>query len=358
MPADKNDEIWVLGAAGRTGQAIAKRVQDAGFRPVLVGRDRSKLERVAQNLDGTPRLVVGTLAEALVELAASDASVVVSTVGPFVDTAPAVIAALPAGAHYVDINNEIDAIEYALSLHDQSVAAGRTLVSAAGFGVLGIEAALLHAVEGMPTPSRVRVDALPSVATEPGLLGAALAGTIIDGFRAGGRRVSGGKYVRDNPGSDPEKITTPSGEVQLSGSFPSGELLTAWRASGAPEVMSAGSAMGLSSVARAAIPAIAGIMRSARLRRFAAARLTSMKLKGGPRPREFSWSRARVEWSDGTVRTGWLRSGDGMDFTTDVAAEVAVRLARGLGMPGAYTPGALFGASLATDVGSVLSLVE
>lgn len=357
MNDESNREIWVLGAAGRTGRVIAQRVQDAGFRPVLVGRDRSKLERIAQNLDGTPRLVVGSLAETLVELAASDASVVVSTVGPFVDTAPQVIAALPVGAHYVDINNEIDAIEYALSLHDQLVAADRTVVSAAGFGVLGIEVTLLHVIEGMPTPSRVRVDALPSVATEPGLLGAALAGTIIDGFRAGGRRVSGGKYVRDNPGSGPERITTPSGEVQLSGSFPSGELLTAWRASGAPEVMSAGSAMGLSPVARAAIPAASAIMRSARLRRFAAGRLANMKLKGGPAPREFSWSRARVEWPDGTVRTGWLRSGEGMNFTADVAAEVAVRLVRGLGKPGAYTPGALFGPSLATDLGATL-LVE
>ena len=135
MNDEPNREIWVLGAAGRTGQAIAKRVQDAGFRPVLVGRDRSKLERVVQNLEGTPRLVVGTLAESLVELAASTASVVISTVGPFVDTAPQVIAALPTGAHYVDINNEIDAIQYALSLHDELVAGDRTVVSAAGFGV-------------------------------------------------------------------------------------------------------------------------------------------------------------------------------------------------------------------------------
>jgi hypothetical protein len=71
-------------------------------------------------------------------------------------------------------------------------------------------------------------------------------------------------------------------------------------------------------------------------------------------PREFSWSHARIEWPDRTVREGWLRSGDGMDFTADVAAEVAVRLARGEGKPGAYTPGQLFGPPLATDVGSTL----
>jgi len=358
MPAVKKIEIWVLGATGRTGKAIAKRVRDAGLTPVLVGRDRARLESFAAELgavSGTaPRLVVGTLDETLAELAVSQASVVVSTVGPFVTTAPSVIAALPAGAHYVDINNEIDAIEYALSLHDSSIAAGRTLVSAAGFGVLGTESVVLELCKDQPTPASVRVDALPSVATEPGFMGAALAGTIVDGFRAGGRRVRGNRFVSSTPGGEVETVTTPDGHVLKTSSFPSGDLLTAWRASGAPDVVCGSSEISIPAVARAAMPAILGVMRSTRLRRFATNRLARMKFAVGPRPREFSWSHARIKWPDGTMREGWLRSGDGMDFTADVAAEVAVRLARGEGKPGAYTPGQLFGPSLATDVGSTL----
>ena len=347
-----NDEIWVLGATGRAGRAIAARLIDAGMQPVLIGRDRARLEGVAADLGSGLRIVAGSLDETLAELSRSSASVAVSTVGPLVDTAPRVIAALPAGAHYVDINNEIDAIEYALGLHDTSVAAGRTIVSAAGFGVLGTESVVLKLCEGRPPAARVRVDALASVASEPGLLGAALAGTIVDGFRAGGRRVRGDRFVADNPASDPEKITAPDGHVLSSGSFPSGELLTAWRASGAPAVLSASSAMGLPPVARAAIPVVGAIMRSARLRRFVVSRLSNVRMTAAARPREYSWSRARVEWADGSVRVGWLRSGDGMDFTSAVASEVAIRLARGEGRTGAYTPGQLFGSALATAVGS------
>ena len=40
-----------------------------------------------------------------------------------------------------------------------------------------------------------------------------------------------------------------------------------------------------------------------------------------------------------------------MDFTVKAATEVALRLARGEGKPGAYTPGALFGAALAVEAG-------
>ena len=40
-----------------------------------------------------------------------------------------------------------------------------------------------------------------------------------------------------------------------------------------------------------------------------------------------------------------------MDFTTAVTAEVAQRLFKGEGQPGAYTPGALFGPELAEAVG-------
>jgi hypothetical protein len=54
-----------------------------------------------------------------------------------------------------------------------------------------------------------------------------------------------------------------------------------------------------------------------------------------------------VTWPDGTSREGWLRAGDGMDYSASVAA----RLARGEGKPGAYTPAAVFGPDLATAAG-------
>ncbi|MBB2744256.1 UNVERIFIED_ORG: short subunit dehydrogenase-like uncharacterized protein [Microbispora rosea subsp. rosea] len=45
-----------------------------------------------------------------------------------------------------------------------------------------------------------------------------------------------------------------------------------------------------------------------------------------------------------------------MDDTAEIAAETAVRLARGAGEPGAYTPAAAFGPDLATAAGGVFIL--
>lgn len=63
-----------------------------------------------------------------------------------------------------------------------------------------------------------------------------------------------------------------------------------------------------------------------------------------------------VEWADGTRHEGWLRAGDGMDFTADVTAAVTELLARGVGSPGAWTPAAALGPDLATTAGGTFVL--
>ncbi|GLX09166.1 hypothetical protein [Microbispora sp. NBRC 16548] len=45
-----------------------------------------------------------------------------------------------------------------------------------------------------------------------------------------------------------------------------------------------------------------------------------------------------------------------MDYTAEIVAETTVRLARGAGEPGAYTPAAAFGPVLATAAGGVFIL--
>src|SRR4051794_999978 len=168
-------EIWVLGATGRTGRAVAARLAGAGIRPVLVGRDRTRLEAVAAGFGGAAGIVAGPLDIALAGLAEAAPAVVVNTVGPFTRTPAAVIRACPPGTHYVDVANELAAVRDTLDRHDDAVATDRTLVTGAGFGVLATESTLLRLCEGRPAPIRVRADALASVATEAGALGEALA---------------------------------------------------------------------------------------------------------------------------------------------------------------------------------------
>ena len=101
----------------------------------------------------------------------------------------------------------------------------------------------------------------------------------------------------------------------------------------------------------AVVPLATALVQIQAVRAFATRRLAAVKVKAAPREREFTWAHARVQWASGAVREGWLRAPEAMVFTAAVVADVTRRLARGEGKPGAYTPGALFGADLAVACG-------
>ncbi len=349
--AAMNNEVWVLGASGRTGRAVAARLHQAGVPLVLVGRDRERLEVVAAGLGGAPRLLVGPLPSVLAKLAEDPPGVVVNTIGPFTATATQVAGALPAGTHYVDVSNELPAAQKILALDAQAVAKGQMLVTGAGFGVLATESVVLRLCNGQPPAARVRVDALASVATEAGVLGSALAATMVEIISSGGREVRHGRLVGARVAAHPRQLTTPDGEVLATRSGPSGELLAAWRASNADSVIVGSALVPTNRVVRAVLPALAALFRLPGVSRLAVNRLARIPVRAHDKPRPCSWAHARAEWPTGTVREGWLRTGDGHDFTAAAAAEVTRRLLNGQGQPGTYTPGALYGPELAEAAG-------
>lgn len=350
------DEIWILGATGRVGRGVAARLSTAGVPLVLCGRDRERIEALADCFTGTVRAFAGSLDAALAKIQAESPAVVVNTVGPFVESADRVARALPPRTHYVDMGNELLSAQGTLALEGVARSKNQTLVTSAGFGVYGTEAALLHALADGPAPERVRVDSVASVAMDAGVVGEVLARTIVDSFAFGGRVVREGQLVREAMGSEPVSIETPDGDVMSTSSWSSTDLLAAWRASGASEVVAA-SALNPTGALRRMLPALTGMLRIPGLGSFATRLMSRMRATARPAPREHSWARARVEWHDGRVAESWLRTGEAMAFTVAVTSEVAARLARGEGRPGAFTPGGVFGESLVPAVGADLLTV-
>jgi short subunit dehydrogenase-like uncharacterized protein len=352
-----NDAIWILGGTGRIGRAVAALLVDEGFSPVLVGRDAARLGSIAEKLGGgTTIKVAGSLA-AMVELVASEhPGVVLNTVGPFTNTAVPIARACPRGTHYVDLSNELPAVQAILALQDHAVSAGSTFVTGAGFGVLATESVVLKLCQNRPPAMRVRCAAIPGVAVEPGPLGEAFAASLTEGFALGGRQYDGGKLVRSALLGDFERIPLPDGRMVGTASAPSGELEAARRASGAAFAISATSMVPSALILRAALPPLFAIMKIAAVRRFATRRIAAIEVKAAAKVPQVSWSYARVEWSSGETRQGWTRTGDAMVFTAEVMARVAIRLTQGAGSPGAYTPGVLFGPELAGECGGEISI--
>jgi uncharacterized protein YbjT (DUF2867 family) len=99
-------KIVLYGASGHTGQLVAAELFARGFAPLLAGRNRSALERVASGLKGAPSVGVAEVgdADALHTLLVG-ADVLINCAGPHSDTSfPLAMAAIHCGAHYLDTN--------------------------------------------------------------------------------------------------------------------------------------------------------------------------------------------------------------------------------------------------------------
>ena len=345
-------EIWIVGATGRSGRMIAANL--AGRHDlVLAGRDATRLHELAGRVGGTARTVAGATPEALAgEIGRARPAVVINLIGPFTRTAAPIVRACPPGTGYVDLSNELFGIKGLLDRHDEAVAAGRTVVTGAGFGVLGTEALALHLCAGRPVPERVRFDRVAMIAGEAEPMGEALAGSIVDGILGGGWAYRGGRLVPAPVGAAAERQTMPDGSTATTSSFPSGDLIAVQRATGAADVLIAAAEAPSGPLVRVAVPVARSVLRVPAIRRFATARMAAMTIGGGTPAGEYTWVRGRVEERGGPVREGWLRAGEAMAFTCTVTALTAARLARGEGKPGAYTPGALFGTELAEEAGA------
>ena len=349
-------EVWILGASGRIGSDVARRLSDSGSsNVVLVGRDQERLGVVAGNITAPVRTVVAGDLD-LVAAAVRDQRprVVANLMGSFAVTGPLIARAAHAATRYVDLASDLASITAIHDVSDEAARAGATLVTGAGFGVVGIEAPLLALCDGRETPSRVRVDALASFAERDGVMGEAFAGTAVDVIATGGRRYQDGRLVPARLGSRFSRITLPDGTRATSAAFPSGELFAAHRVTGAPDVEFTTALAPSSPVVRAMLPLMSRLARRPSIRRRMVSSMAASRTTAAPRPRQHSWGHAVVEWPDGSRREAWLRTGDAMEFTARSVTAVVLALQAAQVPTGAFTPAAGFGPQIAAAAGGEL----
>src|ERR1043166_6730459 len=115
---------WLLyGANGYTGELIAREAVRRGQRPILAGRSREAIERLAQELGCEARVFD------LNNPDLKDIQLVLHCAGPFIRTSkPMVDACLKHQVHYLDITGELGVFEPIFARHDEAVARGVTLL--------------------------------------------------------------------------------------------------------------------------------------------------------------------------------------------------------------------------------------
>jgi short subunit dehydrogenase-like uncharacterized protein len=132
--------ILVYGAYGHTARFIVAELADKGFKPVLSGRDRKKLEAVSAAHGGLEVRAAAIDDPTALDHALDGADAVINAAGPFAFTASRVIdAAIRARLPYLDIAAEPDIAAATMEQHGPRARdAGIVLAPAMGFyGGLG-----------------------------------------------------------------------------------------------------------------------------------------------------------------------------------------------------------------------------
>ena len=104
---EPSGRVVLFGATGYTGELTARAMARRGLAPVLAGRRRDALEKLAGDLGGLDVAVADVADPHSVRELVGRGDVLVSTVGPFARWGGAALdAAVAAGAHYVDSTGE------------------------------------------------------------------------------------------------------------------------------------------------------------------------------------------------------------------------------------------------------------
>jgi short subunit dehydrogenase-like uncharacterized protein len=134
----KPADLLLFGATGFTGQRVARRLAQrapAHLELAWCGRDRVKLERLAQEIGRGQVVVADAQDQASVRRAVEGARVVLNTAGPFARLGdPVVAACVEWGRHYADITGEVAWVRSLIDAHHQHARArGTFVVPCSGF---------------------------------------------------------------------------------------------------------------------------------------------------------------------------------------------------------------------------------
>jgi short subunit dehydrogenase-like uncharacterized protein len=152
--------IVVFGATGYTGELTARELAGTGERPVLAARDGARVRALADELGGLEWALANVSQPESVRALVERGDVLISCVGPFHRWgAPAVQAAIDAGAHYLDSTGETPFIRRIFEQWGpRADAAGCALLTAMGYDwVPGNLAAALALTDGGEAATRVAV---------------------------------------------------------------------------------------------------------------------------------------------------------------------------------------------------------
>lgn len=209
--------IVLFGATGYTGRLTADALVRRGQRPVLAGRDPSRLSALADSLGGLETVVADSERPESVHALVGFGDVLVSAVGPFsLLGAPAVEAALRAGAHYVDCSGEPQFVRDIFERHGpRAEEAGCALLTGIGFDwVAGTLAGALALREAGEDAAGVEIGYFSPGTTVTTSVSPGTRATLVSVMAEQAFAWRGGRLVTVRPMSSRRTFALPSGRAE------------------------------------------------------------------------------------------------------------------------------------------------
>ncbi len=341
---------WLIYGVGKTGSLIAQEAVRRGHFPLLAGRSAERLKPIAEQL-GLEWAVVDLSNEAGLSLLMDRVDLVVHAAGPFSLTSlPMVQASLARKKHYLDVSNEIPVFQ-SIRRHDgEARQRGIALIPGVGFGVTATDGLAQYAASQIHHAQELEIAI--HIYSRDSSAGADV--TRLEALSRGGWARRSGTLIRVPLGSGGKRLKFPFGEQTIL-PIPLGDLESAYRSTGVPNITAYGTFSIPPAVARLALPVVQQIVSNAGIRQMLEQRIikrtqSPVKTEAAQESHSYAWARARNNRGD--VFEAWQEMGEGYDFTAEATVRAVEEVFRKR-PSGVLTPSQAFGADFALGINGV-----
>jgi short subunit dehydrogenase-like uncharacterized protein len=345
------DKFLIYGSTGYTGRLVVEAAVRSGLRPILAARDVDKVGRQAAAL-GLEWRAFRLGDKRALERALADSGLILLLAGPYVNTSQRVVeACLRTGAHYLDINGEIDVYEMLAGYDEQARAGGIMVGSGMGFDVTPTDCLAVYLQQRLPSATDLKL-----AFTTRGHSNISR-GTLRSGLEQlpqGLRVRRKGKLGRARYGEKSLVVDFGWGPRSCN-LFGWGDVMTAYWSTAIPNIeVYSPAAQSLQRLLKAA-DASRRILGWKITRRLGRAAIRFMPDGASPQQRAATqmaiWG--RVSDPSGQHYTARLYTPDAYDLTAASSIAAVVRVLNGAIRPGFQTPGSAFGPDFVLELAGV-----
>ncbi len=332
--------LLIYGITGYTGGLVAERAARLGWKPRVAGRNPEKVRALAER-HGFPWAAFALDESEKLHAALQDADVVLHLAGPFSATAaPMVEAALATGTHYLDITGEIGVFEEVAARDGQARAAGVMLMPGCGFDVVPSDCLAAHIRRRLPSATQ-----LDLLIAGLGHTSRGTARTAVESIGERTRVRRKGRMVGLR--RPPRRHFTLDGRDVEGIAISWGDIATAWRTTGIPDITVYFEATGAVKKMAELNPLVRWLLATSIGQRHLKTAIERMPPGPSAEQRAKSSALLLAEARDaqGCQARSLLCTPEGYTLTAMTSLEIARRiLDDDAARPGFQTPGGLFGA--------------